>query len=231
MKKIPSIMQTPSSTTGGIDPALVYDTSSISTLNGDSTDRGSQPDNLEVKETSKVDDKIIHVDEYAKAAEAPFHMQCEKLSRPFIYLKKRNAQDRDSKFKRMNGELEKNIPNTIWASDLAHEIQYIMICTIKREHPAIRVREELLVDSANYMTKIFEQILKLFDEDNKHYTKYDISALFELLIEQTYRMESTVTPTFYEEIRFNSTRKILEKFRDFVLELRKVENISDLKSN
>lgn len=203
----------------------------VSTLNVDTSDKGIRPDNLEIKETSKIDDKLIHIDEYAKAAESPFHIQCEKLSRPFIYLKKRNAHDRESNLKRLNRELDKNIPNDIWASDLAHEIQYIMICTVKREHPAAVIRDNLFVSSTDYMTKIFEQILKLFDENNEYYAKYDISALFELLIEQTYRMESIVTPTFYTEIRFNSTRKVLEKFREFVLELREVESVSDLKCN
>lgn len=198
--------------------------STISTLNEDSSDKGLHPDNPDVAYSLKT---INNLD---KAVEAPFHMQCEKLSRPFIYLKKINAQDRESKFKRMNGELNKNIPNNIWAADLAHEVQYIMLCNVKRESPATNIRDDIIVSSTDYMAKIFEQILSLF-EDTEYYAKFDIGVLFELLIEQTYRLESIITPREYENVNFGTSRKILYKFRDFVLEFKSVESVSDLKHN
>lgn len=195
---------------------------SESTLNRKDANKQLQPDNLVGSNNPKISGNVT--------AEAAFHMQYDKLSRPFIYLKIRNAQDKESKYKRITGELNKNIPNNIWAADLAHEIQYIMLCNVKHESPAVHIRDDIMVSSTDYMTVIFEQILNLF-EDTEYYAKIDIGGLFDLLIDQTYRMEATITYRDCEKVNFGSSRKVLYKFRDFVLELRNAETVSDLKHN
>lgn len=194
-----------------------------STLNGDASDKGIQQDqtqNITVKDAANAAiDKIKTFDTDMCAREASFEDQFRILSKPFQYLSAINTKDQKSKFDKMNGFLRKNITNAIWATGLAEEIQYILICEIKHKKPAARTRDDIIVSSTKYMTQIFEQILNLF-ESNYYNAKYDIEGLFELLIENVYRLQSTVTPTFHESISFDDTRKILRKYKDWVIELR-----------
>lgn len=161
-----------------------------STLNGDASDKGM----------------CKEIDTLTDARQAPFEDRFRTLSKPFQYMLKVNGK-------------EKNITNTIWATELAEEIQYIIICEIKQTKPAAQTRDSIIVSNTKYMTQIFEQILNLFESPD-YDVKYDIGGLFELLIGSIYRLESTITPTFYESIKFNDTRKILREYKDWVIELR-----------
>ena len=200
-----------------------------STLNGDESDKGiQQGENKKVTVKDAVDEAITLTKslDSGKCAETSFEDQFTSLSRPFRYLTSINAKDQKSKFDRMNGFLKKNITNNIWAVALAQEIQHILICEIKHKTPAVRTRDDLIVSSTKYMAQIFEQILNLF-ETNDYNAKYDIEGLFELLIENIYRLDGTVTPTFQETISLDDTRKILRKYKDWVIELRsKIFNIA-----
>lgn len=185
--------------------------STTSTLNGDDSDKGVMQHDQSQRITVKDSDM--------SAREAPFEDRFRILSRPFQYLIKINAKDQESKYKRMIGHLDKNITNNIWASGLAEEIQYIIICEIKHTKPAIRIRDAIIVSNTKYMVQIFEQILDLF-ESKEYSVKYDIEGLFELLTESIYRLEGTITPTFDESISFNDTRKILREYKNWVIESR-----------
>lgn len=195
---------------------------STSTLNGDDSDKGiNQEENKKTtsKITNEAMDKIKTFGCDMDAREAPFEDQFTILSKPFQYLLSINLKDQKIKFDRINGFLKKNITNNIWATGLAEEIQHILICEIKHKNPAVRTRDDLIVSSTKYMAQIFEQILNLF-ETNDYNVKYDIEVLFELLIQNIYRLEGIVTPTFQESISFDDTRRILRKYKDWVIELR-----------
>ena len=195
---------------------------STSTLNGDDSDKGiNQEENKKTTSeiTNEAIDKIKTFGGDMDAREAPFEDRFTILSKPFQYLLSINLKDQKIKFDRINGFLKKNITNNIWAIGLAEEIQHILICEIKHKNPAVRTRDDLIVSSTKYMAQIFEQILNLF-ETNDYNVKYDIEVLFELLIQNIYRLEGVVTPTFQESISFDDTRRILKKYKDWVIELR-----------
>lgn len=187
-----------------IKPPKIDGHSTTSTLNGDESDKGIEQDGNE---------NITLKDAEMCAREAPFEDRFSILSKPFQYISLLvNTREID-------GFLKKNITNNIWATGLAEEIQHILICEIKHKNPAVRTRDDIIVSSTKYMAQIFEQILNLF-ETNDYDAKYDIEGLFELLIENIYRLEGTVTPTFQESISFDDTRKILRNYKNWVIELR-----------
>jgi len=190
-------------------------TGTTSTLNGDTSDKGIQTEG-----------KIVIHDQCEKAAEAKFEDQFRILSRPFKYIlnieqnqKSKSENPTMQYLHQINALLNKHIDNSVWASGLAEEIQYIIICEIKRSYPTSRIRDEILVNSTRHITQVFEQILNLFEFAGND-AKSDIVCLFDLLIENTFRLEGTATPLTHETIKLYDTRRIIEKYRQWIIDIR-----------